>query len=134
MSSSERFARRLFTVCGIYGLIALLPQYFMEQRLGQDFPPAITHPEHFYGFLGVALAWQIAFLIMAREPLRYRPLILPAVLEKLGFGLAALTLFALQRAPALVALGGAVDLLMAALFALAYWRLGSSNSARTERT
>lgn len=130
MSSSERFARRLFTVCGVYGLIALLPQYFMEQRLGQDFPPAITHPEHFYGFLGVALAWQIGFLLIAREPLRLRPMMLPAMLEKLGFGAAALALFALQRAPALVALAGAVDLLMALLFLLAYRSLGRAQDGQ----
>ena len=37
----------------------------MEARVGRDYPPAITHPEYFYGFLGVAAAWQVAFLVIA---------------------------------------------------------------------
>lgn len=43
-----------------------------------------------YGFIGVAAAWQVAFLLIAQDPLRYRLLILPGILEKLGFGVAAL--------------------------------------------
>ena len=49
------FARRTFLVAGIYGLVVLLPMYFLEGRIGRDTPPPITHPEFFYGFLGVAI-------------------------------------------------------------------------------
>jgi len=48
----DRFARRVYTVAGIYGLIVMLPQYFLEDRIGRDTPPPITHPEHFYGSSG----------------------------------------------------------------------------------
>jgi hypothetical protein len=61
----------------------LVPQFFLEERIGRDFPPPITHPEHFYGFIGVALSWQVAFLIIAYDVRRYRLMILPAALEKL---------------------------------------------------
>ena len=67
-----KFAKIVFYVAGIYGLLVLFPQYFMEAKTGQDFPPAITHPEYYYGFIGVALAFQILFLIIARNPLQYR--------------------------------------------------------------
>ena len=60
----DRFARRVYTVAGIYGLIVMLPQYFLEDRIGRDTPPPITHPEHFYGFIGVVIAWQLAFLVI----------------------------------------------------------------------
>jgi hypothetical protein len=40
-----KFASRVFAAAGIYGLIVLVPQYFTEAKLGQDYPPAITHPE-----------------------------------------------------------------------------------------
>ena len=70
----DRFARRVYTVAGIYGLIVMLPQYFMADRIGRDTPPPITHPEYFYGFIGVVVAWQIAFLVMARDPQRFRAL------------------------------------------------------------
>lgn len=120
MTSSHTFARRAFRWAGIYGLIVLLPQYFLEGQIGRDFPPAITHPEHFYGFIGVALAWQFAFLTIARDPVRFRPLMLPAILEKLSFGIAAIVLFAMGRIPLLVLAPALVDLGLATAFAAAY--------------
>jgi hypothetical protein len=57
------FAKRVFFLAGVYGILALTPMYFLEARLGRDFPPPITHPEHFYGFVGVALAWQVLFAV-----------------------------------------------------------------------
>lgn len=120
MDKKNRFAARIFVVAGVYGLAVLAPQYFLEAKLGRDFPPPITHPEHFYGFVGVALAWQLAFLLIARDPRRYRLFMLPAIAEKLAFGVAAPLLFLLGRAPAPVALFGGVDLLLAALFFAAF--------------
>jgi hypothetical protein len=121
MDKQHKFASRVFLGAGIYGVVALLPQYFLEQKLGRDFPPPLTHPEHFYGFIGVALAWQFVFLMIARDVPRHRPLTLPAVFEKLSFGVAAVVLFAQGRAAALVAGAGAIDLLLAGLFVLAFW-------------
>lgn len=118
------FARRLFLVAGIYGLVVLVPMYFLEGVLGEQDPPAITHPEYFYGFLGVAVAWQVAFLIIAGDPSRYRALMLPSVLEKLGYGVAVLVLLALGRVTAGPVFTGCIDLVLAALFAFAYVRVG----------
>ena len=64
----HRFSARVFLGAGIYGVVVLLPQYFLEEKLARDFPPPLTHPEHFYGFIGVALAWQLVFLIMRNMP------------------------------------------------------------------
>jgi hypothetical protein len=113
------FARRLFLIAGIYGLLVLVPQFFLEDRLGRDFPPAITHPEHFYGFLGVAVAWQVAFLVIARDPVRFRPIMVPAVLEKASFGFAAVALFLRGRVPVVVLIFGLIDLTLGALFLVA---------------
>ena len=120
MTSSHSFARRVFFWAGIYGLIVLLPQYFLEGQIGRDFPPPITHPEHFYGFVGVALAWQFVFLTIARDPVRYRPLMLVAILEKVSFGFAALVLFWLGRIAMIVLAPALVDLALATAFAVAY--------------
>lgn len=116
-----KFAQRLFLVAGIYGLIVLLPQYFLEAKNGRDFPPPINHPEYYYGFLGVAVAWQVLFLLMAKNPARYRAAMIPAVMEKLGFGVAVVALFLLGRVSSLLLLGfSIVDLIFAALFVVAY--------------
>jgi hypothetical protein len=116
------FARWTFRLAGLYGLLVTIPLYFSEGRIGRDFPPAITHPDLFYGFIGVVVAWQVAFLVMACEPARFRPLMLVAVLEKLGYGGAAAVLFYLHRVPAPVFAFGLVDLLLGALFLVAFWK------------
>ncbi|HEX6961839.1 MAG TPA: hypothetical protein VF175_08240 [Lacipirellula sp.] len=118
------FAQRVFWIAGIYGLVVLLPQYFMEGRLGRDFPPPVNHPEHFYGFIGVATAWQVAFLIISRDPVRYRLIMLPGILEKLSFGVAAVVLFGQGRLARTVLAFGVLDLLWAVLFAWAFIKVG----------
>jgi hypothetical protein len=123
------FARRVFMIAGIYGLIVLPPHYFLEGKIGRDHPPAITHPEFFYGFVGVALAWQVAFLIIARDPVRYRLIMLPGILEKVGFGVAAIVLFANQRTDPMILAAGLGDLGFAALFAAAFLKTSAAGSA-----
>jgi len=111
----------LFRAAGVYGLLVLPPNYFLERRLGADYPPPITHPEYFYGFLGVAIAWQFAFLIIGSDPIRYRPLMLAAVVEKFSFAAAAVVLF-LQNRLAVITLGFAmIDLLLGLSFCWAYF-------------
>ena len=120
MTSGDRFAKRVFLGAAVYGIIVLLPQYFLEAKIGRDYPPPITHPEQFYGFIGVALAWQLVFLLMSRDIQRYRALILPAVLEKLAFGLPALVLYAMGRTAGSVAAVGSIDLVLGTLFVMAF--------------
>lgn len=122
MSDSPRFARLVYRIAAIYGLIALLPQYVLERRIGEDTPPPITHPEYFYGFVGVALAWQFAFLLIAKDPVRYRAFMPVTWLEKVTFGVAALVLFALGRIPTVMAIEGSIDLVLAAAFVMAFVR------------
>ncbi len=77
-----RFARSVFLLAGVCGIIIMAPMYFLEERLGEDNPPAITHPEIYYGFVGVTLAWQLMFLVIAYDPIRFRLGMLPAIFER----------------------------------------------------
>jgi len=45
------YARWVFRVAGVYGLLVITPMYFMEEQIGVDSPPPINHPEYFYGFI-----------------------------------------------------------------------------------
>jgi hypothetical protein len=125
----DRFARRAYLFAGIYGLVVMLPQYFMEERIGRDTPPPITHPEHFYGFIGVVIAWQLAFLVIARDPARFRALMPVTMLEKLVFAVPVLILYAQGRVAASVLPFAAIDLVLGALFFLSYRRLGATQAA-----
>lgn len=116
------FTRRVFFWAGVYGLVVLVPQYFMEARIGRDFPPPITHPENFYGFIGVAVAWQVAFLMISRDPARYRLLMVPGILEKFAFGGAVVILYLGGRVSAMVFGAGCIDLVLGLLFFIAFRR------------
>ncbi len=116
------FARNLFLFAGSYGIVVTLPLYFSEAQIGIDQPPAITHPEYFYGFIGVTLAWQVLFLMIARDVRRYRMMILPAILEKFSYAVAGAALFASGRISTTVAVFAGADLLFGILFILAFLR------------
>ena len=120
------FASRVYRIAAIYGLIVLVPQYFLAERIGRDAPPPITHPEYFYGFVGVAIAWQLAFLVIARDPQRYRPLMPVTCVEKLAFGIPAIALFLTGRLTGQMLAAGIVDLILCTLFVLAYLRTGGA--------
>lgn len=128
----NRLARRVFTAAGIYGLIVMLPQYFLAARIGNDTPPAITHQEYFYGFIGLAVAWQFVFLLIGRDPDRYRPLMIPAVLEKLAFGVPAIVLYMQGQLAGSVLVFGLIDLTLGTLF-VAAWR-ATASAPRTSLT
>ena len=127
-----KFARRVFAWAGTYGLVVLLPQYFLIEKVGRDFPPPVTHPEYFYGFAGVAVAWQLVFLTIARDPLRYRPVMLAAVVEKAGFGSVAVALFAQGRLSGQMFGAGVVDLLLGSLFVIAFLRTATASNGEPQ--
>jgi hypothetical protein len=116
------FARRVFRVAGIYGLVALLPQLFLEERIGRDNPPAITHPEYFYSFLLVTIVWQIAFLVIANDPVRFRPLMPVAVLEKWPFALTMFGMVAAGRVTSAITIFAAIDVLLGVLFLVSWFK------------
>ncbi|HJW09337.1 MAG TPA: hypothetical protein VJ483_06850 [Holophagaceae bacterium] len=117
---SVAFSRKVFTFAGIYGVLVMAPNYFMEGWIGRHAAPPITHPEYFYGFIGLALAWQLIFLLIGRDPLRYRAAMIPAVLEKAAFGVPALVLYACGRLAALTLVPALIDLCLGVLFVLAF--------------
>jgi len=124
------FARTVFRIAGIYGLLVMVPQFFLEAKTGQDYPPPVTHPEFYYGFVGCAVAFQVVFLVVARDPVRFRPLMIPSVLEKAFFGIGTPILYFQHRVPGLVFGFSLVDLLLGTLFTVAYVRTPASDGPR----
>lgn len=115
------FARWVFWIAGVYGLLILSPFYFMEKQIGVDQPPPITHPEFFYGFLGCALAFQVVFLIIGADPVRYRLMMLPSVIEKFSYGFACLALLMQGRLPGVVMVFAGIDLVLGVLFLASFF-------------
>ncbi len=115
-----KFAKIVFWVAGIWGLLVITPLYFMFALIGRNDPPPITHPGFFYGFVGVALAWQVAFIFIAMDTVRFRPLMIPSVLEKVSYGAAVVVLVLQGRMHKSDLVFAGTDLLLALLFGIAY--------------
>lgn len=120
-NSSPNFARWVFWIAGVYGLLVLSPFYFLEKQIGIDQPPEITHAEFFYGFIGVALAFQVAFLVIGTDPVRYRAMMIPSVIEKFSYGFACLALMAQGRLPGVVLVFACIDMALGSLFIISFW-------------
>ena len=117
-----KFAKIVFRVAGIWGLSVLTPLYFMFDLIGRNDPPPITHPGFFYGFVGVALVWQIAFIFIATDPPRYRPLMIPSVLEKATYVTTVITLVLQGRMHKSDLVFAGADLLLGLLFVIGYFK------------
>jgi hypothetical protein len=117
-----KFAKIVFWVAAIWGFLIITPLYFIFNLIGEKDPPPITHPAFFYGFVGVALVWQIAFAFIARDPVRFRPLMIPAILEKLVYSIPVIVLVAQKRTNPNDLLFAAIDLTLGIFFVLAYLR------------
>lgn len=117
-----KFAKYTFLVSGVYGLIVLLPQFFLESWIGQVQSPAITHPEFFYGFICVAVAFQFVFLTISRDPVRYRPLMLVSLVEKFPFLIAVIVLHTQSRVGDQMLAAALIDGVWGLLFIASYFK------------
>lgn len=117
-----KFAKVVFWVAGIWGLLLITPLYFIFDLIGQKDPPPVTHPGFYYGFVGCALAWQIAFLLIGANPLRLRPMMIPSVIEKFTYGVAILVLVTQGRTNQRDLIFVATDLTLGVLFVAAYFK------------
>jgi len=59
--------------------------YFLFDVVSRQYPPPVTHPDFYYGFVSITFAWQIVFLLISTDPLRYRPIMAAALVEKFGY-------------------------------------------------
>ena len=111
-----KFAGWVFAAAAIYGFVSLPPLYFIEKLA----LPPISHPEYYYGFIGTALAFQLLFATVARDPVRLRIAMPACMAEKATFVVALTWLAALHRIAMPLPIFGAVDLMWLVLFVAAY--------------
>ena len=114
-----KFAKIVFTIAGIWGVAVLVPFFWLVDLARRQSAPPMEYPQFVYGFLSVALVWQIAFLVIGSDPIRFRPLMIPAAIEKLGYILTVAVLNSRGRISSTDTAGMLPDLLLGILFIVA---------------
>jgi hypothetical protein len=118
-----RFAKTVFTGAGLWGLVVLTPLYFTFDLVGRQYPPPITHPDLYYGFIGLGIAWQVGFLVIGRDPARFRPMMIPAMVEKFVFVLSLSALFMQGRVRMGQLAAAGPDLVLGILFIVSFFKV-----------
>jgi hypothetical protein len=131
-----KFAKVVFWVAAIWGVLSITPLYFLFEVIGRKDPPPITHPGFYYGFVGTALAWQLVFFVIARDPVRHRPLMIPSIFEKFSYVGALVTLVSESRTHSNDLIFAVVDGLLGVLFMIAFFKTkgASADSAAAGRS
>ena len=119
-----KFARTVFIVAGIWGLLVLTPLFFLIDVTGRQYAAPAIYPQFFYGFLSVAMAWQIVFLLIGSDPVRFRLFMLPSIVEKFGWVLVLLLLYRGGRIAPLDTSAAWPDLVLGVLFVAAFVKTG----------
>ena len=94
-----RFAKIVF-IAGLSGILVLTALYFLLDLTGHQYAPPTAHPQFFCGFLLVTMAWLIAFLVIVSSPTRFQLLMIPSIVEKLGYVVTAAVLYGQERTSA----------------------------------
>jgi hypothetical protein len=115
-----KFAKVVFFAAGVWGVVVLTPLYFLFDVTGKPYPPPDSYPHFFYGFLSVAMAWQFAFFVIGSNPARFRLMMIPAIVEKLGYIIGTAVLYGRSRIGASELMTVPPDLVLCVLFAIAW--------------
>jgi len=129
-----RSVQNIFRAAGIYGLIVTLPQYFRMEANGTHFPPAITHPEYYFGFIGLIVVFQLLFLVIGHDPMHYRSLMPLCMLEKIAYADPASILYYQHKLAFPMFIAGAVDLVWGVLFLWAFYITGRVTISASRKT
>ena len=121
-----KFAKFVFWGAGVWGIVVLTPLYFLFDAIGSWNASPITYPQFYYGFVGVAMVWQFAFLVIGSDPARFRWMMIPSMAEKLVYGLTMCVLYVQGRIAITDMTTVFPDLMLCALFALSFARTASS--------
>ena len=116
-----KLARWIFLIAGGFGLLSTVPLLFTESAM------QVKQPEFYYGFVCLNICWQVLYLFLSSDPVRYCPMMIPAFLAKASGTIALTWLYLLARVSTQWIAIAAADGLFAVLFLVAYWSTHSES-------
>ena len=123
-----KFAKWVFRTAGVFGLIVMIPMLFAEKLIAEMMPPAVAHPEFFYGFVILNACWQVLYIFLSRDPQRFRPMMIPAFFAKASGPVALIWLYLQGRISSQWITTSIMDGVFAILFLVAYWVTGKETT------
>ena len=117
-----KLVKWIFLIAGIFGLISTIPLAFAEKTI------SVQQPEFYYGFVFLNICLQIIYIIISKSPVRFRPIMIPAVLAKASGTIALTWLYLIGRVSSQWLAIGAVDGVFAILFIISYFSTPKSSN------
>ncbi len=106
-----KFARTVFAIAGALGIFAIVPMYLVPGTW------------RYYGVLGPLVAWQLVFFLIAADPKRFRPIMIPAMLEKALWVLTLIVFYSQGQMRTVEVVGGTIPHgLLGVLFVIAFFK------------
>ena len=132
--NGQRLARWIFGLAAVYGFVTLLPSYGGLSEVAPD--ASADAVLFFHSFLSLAIAFQVLFAIIASDPRRHRLAMIPAMLDKIAFGIPVLLMRDISAAADFFVPFALIDLAFLPLFAIAFFACSGStdSSIPVERT
>ena len=131
-----KLARWVFLIAGILGLIPVVPLVYTTMVKGETIPPDFASMGVFFSVsVFQYVCWQISYIILARDPVRFRSMMIPAFFVEITAPFNPFWLF-LYGFKFWISIA-VVDILLAILFVVAFWLTGrepNGNAASAEVT
>ena len=116
-----KFAKIVFAIAGVWGILVLVPFFFLVDLTGRRYAPPSSYSHFFYGFFALALVFQFVFFIIASDPARFRPMIIAAIFEKATYIAVCAVLYSRGQITLNDASTCFADCILGALFIFAYF-------------
>jgi hypothetical protein len=118
-----RLSRWVFAIAGTFGVILILPFAYTTVVSGElSLPDGSGAGLFLIGSFLQHIVWQIVYFIIATDPHRFRPMMVPAIFSMGISGFSSIWIYAYG-----IRMGvpvGVVSVLMALTFIVAYWQSG----------
>lgn len=112
-------AKLIFRIAAAADILVLTPILFFPNRIGNPVPRPLTEPEYFHGFLALSLLFSILYLVIATNPIRYRPVMWIGILQKFVYPMAIFGLLSTHRTPPGKSFYAGMEFLFGLLFIIA---------------